>query len=126
MLPLLKKYPDGYGHLLSQQLTAFPKDVGFNNGLPAPKPNCIEGLKTEQHRPLPVDAHVNGAVLYKKDAYSFTLPHLAGEWKGTGGNMRKAVLHITTLAANGENLYIYAHYAAPGEDGTLEYHQYRL
>jgi hypothetical protein len=31
---------------------------------------------------------------------------------------------VTTFTTNGANLNFFAHYAAPSEDGTLEYHQY--
>ncbi|KAL1845110.1 hypothetical protein VTK73DRAFT_1100 [Phialemonium thermophilum] len=153
MLPLLKRYPKGYKRALNQAFTAFPRDVGFNNGLAAPQPDYVEGLGMEQFRPLPVDKHVDGAVLYRDNPRSVTLPHLAGEWKGPGGDMREATLQsgydgaalvyarsralayqgtsdpaghasITTFATNGAQLHLYAHYAAPSEDGALEYHQF--
>ncbi|KAK0637393.1 hypothetical protein B0T17DRAFT_475825, partial [Bombardia bombarda] len=135
--------------------TAFPKDVSFNNGLSAPQPDYVEGLGMEEYRPLPVDKHVNGAVLYKDNPRSVTLPHLAGEWKGPGGDMREVTLQsgydgaalvyarnqaltyqgksdppghasITTFTTNGTHLNFYAHYATPARDGTLEYHQFPI
>lgn len=33
---------------------------------------------------------------------------------------------VTTFTTDGTNLNMYAHYAAPSEDGTLEYHQYPI
>jgi hypothetical protein len=63
MLPLLKRYPKGYKRALNQAFTAFPSKAGFNNDLSAPQPDYVEGLGMEEYRPLPVDKHVNGAVL---------------------------------------------------------------
>jgi hypothetical protein len=79
MLLLLKKYPNGYKRALNQAFTAFPRDVSFNNGLPAPQPDYVEGLGIEEHCPLPVNKYVNGAVLFKGNPCSITLLHLAGE-----------------------------------------------
>ncbi|KAK0612378.1 hypothetical protein B0T17DRAFT_584141 [Bombardia bombarda] len=153
MLPLLIDYPKGYKWALNRGFTAFPKDVGFNNGLSAPQPDYVEGLGLEEYRPLPVYKHVNGAVLYKDDLHSMTLPHLAGEWKCPSGNMKGAEAtsgydgaalvyarnqalayqgksdppghaSITTFTTNGKELNFYAHYAAPAENDKLEYHQY--
>lgn len=46
----------------------------------------------EEFRPFLVDEYINGAVLYKDNPRSVTLPHIAGEWKGPGGDMREAAL----------------------------------
>lgn len=153
---LLKDYEDeGYKRTFNQQFNGFPKDVGFNNGLSAPQPDFAEGLEMNKFRPFPIDQHVEGAVLCKDDPYSLTLPHLAGEWKGCGKDMKRAELQsgydgaallyarnqalsfvgtsdppghseVTTFTTDGTNLNLYAHYAAPDEDGTLEYHQYQF
>jgi hypothetical protein len=153
-LPLLKTYPrEPYTRALNQAFTAFPKDMGFNDGLSAPQPDFVEGLEMEEFRPFPVDEYVQGAVLYKDDRRSVTLPHLAGEWKGPDGSMAEATLQsgydgaalvcarnqalayqgksdppghasITTFTTNGTQVHFYAHYATPAEDGTLEYHQF--
>ncbi|KAJ2905784.1 hypothetical protein MKZ38_004461 [Zalerion maritima] len=155
-LPLLKTYPrEPYTRVLNQAFTAFPKDMGFNNGLSAPQPDFIEGLEMEEFRPFPVDEYVQGAVLYKDDRRSVTLPHLAGEWKGPDGSMAEATLQssydgaalafarnqalayqgefdhpghasITTFTTNGTQVHFYAYYATPIEDGTLEYHQFPI
>lgn len=108
-----------------------------------------------EFRPFPVEKHVDGAVLFKDDHISVTLPHLAGEWKGPDGNMTAAALkcrydgaalvyarnnalaylgksdppghaEVTTFATDGAKLKLYAHYAAPSDEGTLEYHQYQF
>ncbi|KAM4055918.1 hypothetical protein HRG_002844 [Hirsutella rhossiliensis] len=151
---LLKGYPKGYKRVFNRTFTRFPKDAGFNNGLSAPRPDFIEGLEMGEFRPLPVHKHVDGAALYQDDPRSVVLPHLAGEWKGRGKYMDQARLQsaydgaalvyaqnqalcyagksgplghaeVTTFTTDGTNLNFYAHYAAPSEDGTLEYHQYQ-
>ncbi|POR32988.1 Uncharacterized protein TPAR_06803 [Tolypocladium paradoxum] len=151
---MLKQYDDKrYKRAFNQAFTGFPKDVGFNNGLSAPQPDFIEGLEMEEYRPFPVDKQIGGAVLYKDDPYSMTLPHLVGEWKGRGKDMEEARLQsaydgaalvyarnqalsyigkpdppgraeVTTFTTDGTNLNMFAHYATPSEDGVLEYHQY--
>lgn len=154
---LLKEYDDkGYKKTFNQAFTGFPKDVGFNNGLSAPQPDFVEGLEMEEYRPLPVDKYVSGAVLYRDNPRSVTLPHLAGEWKGPGGDMREATLQsgydgaalvyarnqalayqgkadppghasVTTFTTNGTQLNFYAHYATPtGEGEAPEYHQFPI
>ncbi|KAK0749642.1 hypothetical protein B0T18DRAFT_321224, partial [Schizothecium vesticola] len=155
-LPLLKTYPrEPYTMALNQAFTAFPKDVGFNNGLSAPQPDFVEGLEMEEYRPLPVDKYINGAVLFQDNLHSVTLPHIAGEWKGLSGSMAEATVqsrydgaalvyarnqaleyqgkadppgyaNITTFTMDGTEFNFYAHYATPAEDGTLEYHQFLI
>jgi hypothetical protein len=151
---LLKSHEGlGYRTAFNQQFTGFPKDVGFNNGLSAPQPDFVEGPDVREYDPFPVDEHISGAVLYKDNRRSLTLPQLAGEWKGPGKNMKEARLQssydgaalvyarsqalsyigkpdppghaeVTTFTTDGTNLNFFAHYAAPSEDGTLKYHQY--
>ncbi|KAJ8121683.1 hypothetical protein ONZ43_g1927 [Nemania bipapillata] len=151
---LLKKYNDtGYRRAFNQAFTGFPQNVGFNNGLSAPQPDFVEGLERNEYNPVPVNKHVNGAVLYKNNPLSLALPHLAGEWKGHGKDLEKAKLQsaydgaalvyarnqalsligkpdspghaeVTTFATDGTNLHIFAHYAAESDDGLLEYHQH--
>ncbi|KAF3061174.1 hypothetical protein GL218_03755 [Daldinia childiae] len=153
---LLKNYPrEGYNRVFNQAFTGFPKDAGFNSGLSAPQPDFIEGLEMPEYRPFPVDEHVKGAVLYKGDPCSLTLPHIAGEWKGREKDMEEARLQsaydeatlvyarnealklvgepnlpscaeATTFTTDGTTLNLFAHYATPSEDGTLEYHQYPI
>ncbi|RDL41811.1 uncharacterized protein BP5553_01790 [Venustampulla echinocandica] len=154
---MLKEYDDGgYKTSYNRAFTAFPKDVGFNNGLSAPQPDLVEGLDMEEFRPFPVGNHIDGAVLYQDDLHSIAFPHLAGEWKGAGKDMEEARLQsaytgaaivyarnqalshigkpdppghaeVTTFATDGTNINFFAHYAGPsGEDGTLEYHQHQF
>lgn len=152
---LLKDYDedDSYTRAFNQQFTNFPSDVGFNRGLSAPQPDFVEGLGKKAFKPFPVGSHIDGAVLFKDSPSSVTLPHLAGEWKGPGQDMKKAELQsgydgaalvygrnkalayvgtpdspgyaeVTTFATDGTVLNMYAHYSTPAEDGTLKYHQY--
>ncbi len=152
---MLKRHDDlGYGREFNQVFTGFPKDVGFNSGLPAPQPDFTEGLRMEEYLPFPIHKYIEGAVLYKDNSRSLTPPHLAGEWKGPGKDMEKAALQagydgaalvyarnealsylgksdppghaeVTTFTTDGTNINFYAHYAAPSKkDGTPGYHQY--
>ncbi|KAJ4307541.1 hypothetical protein N0V84_012659 [Fusarium piperis] len=153
---MLKEYEDdGYDQAFNQPFTGFPEDAGFNNGLSAPQPDFVEGLEKEEYRPFPVVDHVPGAAICKDDPHSLVLPHLAGEWKGRGKNMEEARMQaaydgaalvyarnqalsymgesdpsgraeITTFTTDGTNLNLFAHHAAPTEEGTLEYHQYPI
>ncbi|KAK3371919.1 hypothetical protein B0H63DRAFT_503366 [Podospora didyma] len=131
---MLKEYDDdGYQRVFNQPFTGFPKDVGFNNGLSAPQPDFVEGLEMQEYDPFPVDEYVEGAVLYKDNPGSLSLPHFAGEWKGCGKHMEKAKLQsrydgaalITTFPTDGTNINFYAHHAAPSDDGMLKYYQYQ-
>ncbi|KAJ9155231.1 Heterokaryon incompatibility protein [Pleurostoma richardsiae] len=148
------RYVDKVAHATNEATMVF-EDVGFNTGLSTPQPDFVEGLRMEDYRPFPINEHINGAVLYRDDPYSVTLPHLAGEWKGRGKDMDEARLQsaydgaalvyarnqalsylgrpdppghaeVTTFTTDGTNINLFAHYAAPSEDGTLEYHQYRI
>lgn len=145
----------GYASTFNQAFTGYPRDAGFNKGLSAPQPDFVEGPRLFEYLPFPVDEHVAGAVLYKDDPGSITLPHIAGEWKGPTGDMRLAKVQsrydgaalvyarrqalsymrrsdppghaeITTFTTNGEQINFFAHYAAEAEDGTLEYHQFPI
>ncbi|KAK4134963.1 hypothetical protein BT67DRAFT_360119, partial [Trichocladium antarcticum] len=145
---LLKKYDDddGYVRSFNRAFTGFPKDVGFNNGLSAPQPDFVEGPEMQEYRPFPIHEYVPGAVLYKDDRYSVTLPHLAGEWKGPDVNIAEATLQsgydgaalvyarnqalefigkpdppghgeVRTFTTDGTNINFYVHYAVPSEGG---------
>ncbi|KAK3328355.1 hypothetical protein B0T19DRAFT_461781 [Cercophora scortea] len=142
---LLKEYPTGYNQVFNRSFTNFPKDVGFNRNLSAPQPDFVEGLEMQNYLPFPVDEYVGGATLYKDNPYSVTLPQIAGEWKGPGGDIKEAELQsaydgaalvyarnqalayigksdppghaaITTFTTDGTNLNMYAHYAIPSEE----------
>ncbi|RMD39797.1 hypothetical protein DV735_g5350, partial [Chaetothyriales sp. CBS 134920] len=146
---------EGYTRVFNQAFTGFPRDIGLNNNLSAPQPDYIEGLEMQEYRPGPIDDHISGAVLYKDDPCSLTLPLLAGEWKSRGKDMEEARLQsaydgaalvyarnqalsylgtadppghaeVTAFTTDGTNLNLFAHYATLSADGTLEYHQYPI
>jgi len=149
---LLKEYTDkDYTRAFNRMCTAFPKDVGFNNGLSAPQPDFVEGPRMEGFDPFPVDEYISGAVLYRDDHRSVTLAHFGGEWKGPGGDMKAAERQssydgaafvyarnqaleymgksdlpghakVSTFAMDGNYLNIYSHFAIRTGDKTL-YHQ---
>jgi hypothetical protein len=146
---LVKKYGRGYQRYLNQAFTGFPSEVGFNNGLSAAQPDFVQGLDRGQYQPVDVD-EINGAVLYADNPKSVTLPHIAGEFKRLGGDLRVAEVqarydgatltyarnqaltmmnadtpgdaHVTTFATDGRFLDTYAHYA----DSEGRYHQHRV
>ncbi|KAK7422297.1 hypothetical protein QQZ08_009604 [Neonectria magnoliae] len=76
---LLKKPPVGYQTVLNQSFAGLPEEVGFNDGLSAPQPDFVEGIRVKDYRPFPVDEFIHGAVLHKNDISSITLPHIARE-----------------------------------------------
>ncbi|KAM0424848.1 hypothetical protein ACHAPT_009904 [Fusarium lateritium] len=154
MRHILKTPVPGYDQVLDREFTGFPKNVGFNNGLPAPKPDYVEGLKLAEFMPIPADEHVEGAVLHK-DGNSLVLPHLAGEFKRRGGDLEvaemqsgyngAALVHarnqalsrlgrpdppghaeVESWATDGNRVRSYAHYSTPAEDGKVEYHQWQF
>ncbi|KAK3328152.1 hypothetical protein B0T19DRAFT_442068 [Cercophora scortea] len=122
VLTLLKPITGrGYHKVLNQPFSGLPKNIGFNNGLSAPQPDFVEGPEKREFRPFPVEERIRGAVLYKDDPYSLTLPHLA-EADPLGH------AEVLTFTTDGASLNIFAHYATPSEDsnGMLEYHQYPI
>ncbi|POS70131.1 hypothetical protein DHEL01_v211476 [Diaporthe helianthi] len=152
---LLKEYQDeGYTKVFNHAFSGFPKDAGVNNGLSAPQPDFVEGLEMQEYYPFPIDEYIKGAVLYKDDPCSLTLPQLAGEWRSRGKDMDGARLQssyngatlvfarnqalsyigkpdppgqseVMTFTTDGTNLNLFAHYATrSSEDGRLQYYQY--
>ncbi|KAI1127814.1 hypothetical protein F5Y10DRAFT_277794 [Nemania abortiva] len=112
---MLKKYDDdSYRKAFNRAFTAFPKDLDF-----------AKGLKMQEYHPFPIDARVSRAVLYKDNPYSLTLPHLAGEWKGSNRSIAEAILQscydraalsipetrpFRTFTTDGTTINFYAHY----------------
>lgn len=72
-----------------KQWTDFPKDVGFNNGLSAPKPDYIEGYSKPAFPPS-VEKIGGSATLVKPASNFIALPHFALEAKAAGKNMHLA------------------------------------
>ncbi|KAI5464411.1 hypothetical protein BGZ63DRAFT_421452 [Mariannaea sp. PMI_226] len=152
---LLKEYDDpGYGRALNEPFTDFPQDVGFNNALPAPQADFVEGLELREFGRIFAGTGGSGVVLFEDNLRSVTLPHIAGQWMKfekdiedarqksayTGAALvyaRNQALSlvgkpdppgyaaITTFATDGTILNFYAHHAEAGEDGAVKYHQYQ-
>lgn len=76
-----------YGKVYNQAFTAFPKNVGFNTGISAPRPDMVEGLEMPEFDPFLVRQQLGGATVPTSGTNAITLPHLAGEWKGPGKDM---------------------------------------
>ncbi|KAJ8127103.1 hypothetical protein O1611_g6535 [Lasiodiplodia mahajangana] len=142
-----------YVSCMSQQFTAFPENVGFNNDCSAPQPDFVEGLREDEFGMSPTQA-VSGAFPYNK-TFTIVLPHIAGEWKGYNGSMVQGMTRgaydgaalvyartqalddlgekdspgearVITFTTNGRFIDIFAHYASHSENSTLQYHQYRI
>ncbi|KAK0702167.1 hypothetical protein B0H67DRAFT_523877, partial [Lasiosphaeris hirsuta] len=154
---MLKEYPEkGYQESFSQALTRFPKDVGFNNGLSAARPDFVQGLVQQEFQHIAVN-NIPGAVIHKDKRYPTTLPHIGGEWKKSGGDLKMAETqagydgaafvyarnqalkemgeadpaghaNVTTFTSDGRTLDIYTHHATPskGGDNNLQHHQHRV
>jgi hypothetical protein len=155
--PLLKGYRDrAYSRAWNQAFTAYPKNVGFNNGLSAPQPDFVQGFRQLEFEPFPIGEELDSAVLFNDDQNSIALPHFAGEWKGPGNDMDQAALQsaydgaalvhsrnealayvgksdpaghasVLTVTTDGRAINVFGHYVAPSAGGDkLKYHQYRL
>ena len=156
-VPLLKGYRDrAYSRAWNQAFTAYPKNVGFNNGLSAPQPDFVQGFRQLEFEPFPIGEELDSAVLFNDDQNSIALPHFAGEWKGPGNDMDQAALQsaydgaalvhsrnealayveksdpaghasVLTVTTDGRAVNVFGHYVAPSAGGDkLKYHQYRL
>lgn len=128
-----------YGANIDKQWVDFDKDVGFNNGLSAPKPDLTEGY-LQRTFPPNIKSLGGAATLVRGDPGFVALPHFAAEFKGLGKDLQKgevqagydgaamvyartkALQHIgqpdperhaspLTLASDGRNWAVYAHYA---------------
>lgn len=148
---LLKK---DYGANIDRQWVAFPKDVGFNNGLSTPKPDRVEGY-AQRSFPKSIE-QIGGAATLVNDSPAFVgLPHVATEFKAHGKSMLEAEVqagydgaHMVygrnkaleligekdprrhaspiTVASDGHSWTAYAHYAHENEDKKMnEYYQVR-
>lgn len=146
---------EGYKANRDKQWVDYPKDVGFNNNLSAPKPDYIEGYGRNTFPPTIQE--LGGAATLVKDSTVFpALPHLAVELKKTGGDMHlaerqagfdgAAMLHArnkalnylghadvhgeaSVVSASADGLYynIYGHYTYVDEEtGETKYYQCRL
>ncbi|APA15468.1 hypothetical protein sscle_15g102380 [Sclerotinia sclerotiorum 1980 UF-70] len=143
-----------YGKVYNQAFTAFPKNVGFNTGISAPRPDMVEGLEMPEFDPFLVRQQLGGAAVPTSGTNAITLPHLAGEWKGPGKDMilvqaqaahdgacmvygrNKALsfldspdptghAFVSTFTIDGTILNTFAHYSSESQ-GQLNYHQYPI
>lgn len=153
--PLFMNNGQGYRKAYNQALTAVPKEVGFNNGLSAPQPDFIEGLGRQAFRPFPIAEELGGAATLVNQLRSIALPHMVGEWKAQGKDMKKARIQssydgatlvygrdqalrylgepdavgeaaVVSFTSDGSCMNFFSHHAEPNEDGKVEYHQYPI
>lgn len=152
---LLKDYKqDWYDRVLNQAFNGFPKNLGFNNGLPVTRPDMVEGLEMAQFYPFPVSQELGGAAVPTLDRNPPTLPYLAGEWKQPGKDMILAETqaaydsacmvygrnqarlflnnpdsaghaYVRTFTTDSTNLNTFAHYSSETQ-GEVRYYQYPI
>lgn len=78
-----------YGANLGKQWVAYPKNVGFNHGLLAPKPDLVEGYAQRAFPPSVAQLGGSATLIHHKPTF-VSLPHFAAEFKDYGGDMREA------------------------------------
>lgn len=143
-----------YGANIDKQWVAYPKDVGFNKGLSAPKPDLTEGYLQRAYPPN-IRQLGGSATLVKNDPEFVALPHFVAEFKDFGKNVRQgevqagydgaAMLYARnnalasigqpdppgraspiTVATDGRTWRTYVHYAEENKDTKqTEYFQVR-
>lgn len=144
----------GYRTYFDTQWVDFDKDVGFNNGLSAPKPDITEGYLQSTFPPN-VKKLGGAATLVKNNPQFVALPHFAVEFKAIGKDMNKAEFQAgydgaamtharnkaltylgepvperqaspLTMAVDGRNWSVYAHYnRTDKETNRVESYQVR-
>lgn len=143
---------DGYDSVINQAFSEFPKNVGLNDGLSAAQPDIVQGLRLEEFDPFPIREELGGAAVPTPELDPLTLPHLAGEIKGSGKNMIHAETdaaydgafmvygrnrarsyldcpdstdhaYVQTFTTDCTTLNTFAHYADKSTD-RVKYHQY--
>lgn len=143
---------EGYYGSRDKQWVDIPKDLGFNNGLSAPKPDYIEGCR--RGRLPPTVLEFGGAATFVKDLPQYVaLPHLAMKLKHKGADMdlagrqagydgaamvyaRNKALNlmgqqdvhdkaaVVTATTDGLAYNIFGHYTSVnGDTRQLQYHQ---
>ncbi|KAM3070172.1 hypothetical protein ACMFMG_003789 [Clarireedia jacksonii] len=75
----LRDFEPGYARAVEQAFDDFPKNIGFNDGLPVAKPQFCEGLLTSEFEPFPIRYKLGGPAVPIASLNPPTLPHLAGE-----------------------------------------------
>jgi hypothetical protein len=152
---LLKEYDEaysGYSKVYNQAFTAFPKNVGLNNGLSAAQPDRVGGLNIGEFDRFPVRQELGGAAVPTSGPHATTLQHFTREWKGPGKDMIEAqtqaaydgacMVHgrnearsflqspdpaghafVSTFTTDGTTLNTFGHYSSQSE-GQVKYHQF--
>lgn len=156
MLPMLKEYEDAnYNSVWNQQFNEFPRNIGFNDGLSAPKPDFVEGYLEKSFGPYRVKDRLGGSAVPTGARYPAALAHLAGEFKKSGGDLVLAsqqaaydaaclvfgrnnaatsigeadaanTAHVGSFYTDGNQLAISIHYSAKDSSGETVYHQNRV
>jgi hypothetical protein len=134
--------------------TEFPKNVGFNNGLSAPKPDMIEGFSRDTFPPT--IEHIKSSKIVRDEPKYVALPHIAVEYKAREKSLHEAKVQagydgaamvygrnealkfigkadpprqpaVLTATTTGQEWNVYAHYAHPNDTtGKEEYYQCRM
>jgi hypothetical protein len=150
----LKKYNDGsYRSAYNQQFTEYPDNVGFNDGLSAPKPDLVQGINLQAFDSYPVVEQLGGSAVPTPDPYAITLAHMTGEFMRPGGDLIQArdqaayagaclvygrnaaresigrtdppnTAHIGSFISDGTHITTFAHYATKDASGKTVYHQW--
>lgn len=96
-----ERLEQGYSRKLKKEWTSYPRDQGFNDGLPNPEPSYIEGYLREKFPPAIED--LGGSVTLDVNVYWFVaLPHFAAELKSTWKSMAQTEYHARYNGAASE------------------------
>ncbi|KAI7787144.1 hypothetical protein LA080_000480 [Diaporthe eres] len=144
----------GYRRKEDKMWTEFPKNVGFNNGLSAPKPDMIEGFPRDTFPPTIED--VKASRLVRDEPRYVALPHMAVEYKAREKSLHEAKVQagydgaamvygrnealkyigkadpprqpaVLTATTIGQEWKVYGHCAHPNDsNGKEEYYQCRM
>lgn len=144
----------GYRRKEDKMWTEFPKNVGFNNGLSAPKPDMIEGFSRDTFPPT--IEYIKASRLVRDEPRYVALPHMAVEYKAREKSLHEAKVQagydgaamvygrnealryigkadpprqpaVLTATTIGQEWNVYGHYAHPNDStGREEYYQCRM
>ncbi|POS71694.1 hypothetical protein DHEL01_v209914 [Diaporthe helianthi] len=144
----------GYRRKEDKMWTEFPKNVGFNNGLSAPKPDMIEGFARDTFPPT-IEL-IKSSKMVRDEPKYVALPHMAVEYKAREKSLHEAKVQagyngaamvygrnealeligkadpprrpaVLTATTTGQEWNVYAHYAHPDVvSGKAEYYQCRM
>lgn len=144
----------GYRRKEGKAWTEIPQNIGFNSGLPAPKPDMIEGYSRNSF-PSTID-HIKASRLVSDDPKYVALPHMAVEYRVREKSLHEAQTKagyngaamvygrnealkfigksdpprqpvILTATATGQKWNVYGHYSHLNDgSGREEYYQCRM